>query len=200
MLHLPDKQQSSSYKEQSKSHLNPQLYRYHHEPVSSNLLRRDIPPILILLFFLLLIIITLSQILVVHTSRYGANFSSMQKLQEELKVMDESMEALLRDNVLPIDKWRLLFNIQTYLNRFDDLFHLFDNQTITNTHLKRLLDKSNEVLSKENSSSHLRENIENVQKKLKHIIEQKRTYCQEEPRHLCKTKHDILKLNSNDMF
>ena len=115
--------------QQQTSRSSYQLYRYNHEPVSSNLLRRDIPPILILLFFLFLIVITLSQILVVHTSRYGANFSTMQKVQEELKQMDDSMEALLRDNVLPIDKWRLLFHIQTYLYRFEYLFDLFNNET-----------------------------------------------------------------------
>jgi hypothetical protein len=136
----------TSYNSISKSLLNPghvreqqqqtsrssyQLYRYNHEPVSSNLLRRDIPPILILLFFLFLIVITLSQILVVHTSRYGANFSTMQKIQEELRLMDDSMESLLRDNVLPIDKWRLLLNIQTYVYRFQDLFYLFNKQNHT---------------------------------------------------------------------
>ncbi|CAF4544388.1 unnamed protein product, partial [Didymodactylos carnosus] len=86
----------------SSSSSSTRLYRYSHEPLSTNSLRRDIPPILILLFFLFLIIITLSQILVVHTSRYGTNFYTMQKIQEELKQMDESMEMLLKDNVLPI--------------------------------------------------------------------------------------------------
>lgn len=192
MLHFSDKHHSflvSSYKDQQKSQLNPHLYRYSHEPVSSNLLRRDIPPILILLFFLLLIIITLSQILVVHTSRYGSNFSTMQKIQEELKVMDESMEALLRDNVLPIEKWRLLFHIQSYLYRFEHLFELFNNQTSAKFHLQNLLNKSNEILLKEKSSYHLRKNIKNVRNKLKDIIEknqQKRNYCLEEPSNLRK--------------
>ena len=106
-----------------------QLYRYHHDPVSSSTLRRDIPPILILLFFLFLVIIILSQILVVHSSRYGTNFSAMQKIQGELKQMDESMERLLSANVLPIDKWRLLFHIQTYLARFRELFNEGTNRT-----------------------------------------------------------------------
>jgi hypothetical protein len=208
-------------KEQQTSRSNHQLYRYNHEPVSSNLLRRDIPPILILLFFLFLIIITLSQILVVHTSRYGTNFSTMQKIQEELKLMDDSMEALLRDNVLPIDKWRLLFHIQTYLYRFEYLFDSFNNDSdiITNEFsnnrtnnlnvkqlLKPLLNKSNEVLLKENSSYHLMNNIKHVQNRLKAIInkneysqwkrrrvknnsKQKRDYCREEPLHLRKMKN-----------
>ncbi|UJR25040.1 hypothetical protein I4U23_006400 [Adineta vaga] len=137
------------------SRTNQQLHRYSHEPISSNLLHRDIPPVLILLLFLFLIIIILSQILVVHTSRYGANFSSMQKVQEELKQMDESMEALLRNNVLPIEQWRLLFHIQTYLSRFENLFHSWTNLTNTSKSLK--------------ISNH----------KLKH-----RNYCSEEPRYL----------------
>jgi hypothetical protein len=136
----------TSYNSISKSLLNPghvreqqqqtsrssyQLYRYNHEPVSNNLLHRDIPPIIILLVFLFLIIIVLSQILVVHTSRYGSSYSSMQKIQQELKQMDDSMEKILRDNVLPIDKWRLLLNIQTYVYRFQDLFYLFNKQNHT---------------------------------------------------------------------
>jgi hypothetical protein len=198
-------------KEQQTSRSNNQLYRYNHEPVSSNLLRRDIPPILILLFFLFLIVITLSQILVVHTSRYGANFSTMQKIQEELRLMDDSMESLLRDNVLPIDKWRLLFHIQTYLYRFEYLFDLFNNetdiiitnQTITNINIKKLLNKSNEFLLRENTSYHLMNNIKHVQNRLKAMINEnqdfqlqqrriknnskrKRNYCREEPRYLRK--------------
>jgi len=174
---------------QQNSRTNYQLYRYSHEPVASSFLRRDIPPILILLFFLFLIVITLSQILVVHTSRYGANFSNMQKVQEELKQMDESMEALLRDHVLPIDKWKLLFHIQTYLYRFEDLFQTFDNvsqidskdfqdenssRTINDVHLRQwlkpLLNKSNELLQQTNNSDHLMKNIRRVQNRLKAMI------------------------------
>ena len=200
----------NSSEEQSRS--QQQLYRYNHEPVTSNLLRRDIPPILILLFFLFLIVITLSQILVVHTSRYGANFSTMQKIQEELKQMDESMEVLLRDHVLPIDKWRLLFHIQTYLYRFEDLFESFHNisdERTTNRNvtdgnddaddrdlkqwLKPLLNKSKELLTKKNHSVYLVKNLERVQTRLKAIVNSdgegkksqfKRNYCQEQPKHL----------------
>jgi hypothetical protein len=212
MLHVYGNYQSSlnSYDKEQRS--NNQLYRYNHEPVSSNFLRRDIPPILILLFFLFLIIITLSQILVVHTSRYGANFSTMQKIQEELRLMDESMEVLLRDNVLPIDKWRLLFHIQTYLDRFEYLFESFNNrtelfnETKTNFEMKQLLNKSNEFLSKDNTSYHLIKNIKSMQNRLKTIINEteysqqkiknnysekkkrKKNYCREEPPYLRKLK------------
>ncbi|CAF1619962.1 unnamed protein product [Adineta ricciae] len=153
------------------------LYRYHHDPVAStNNFRRDIPPILILLFFLFLIIIILSQILVVHSSRYGTNFSAMQKIQEELKQMDESMEQILSANVLPIDKWRLLFHIQTYLYRFESLFNLFNNQ-------------SNHTSQNERQSPQM---IKHVQDRLKHLTDPKdttllhkrRKFCPEQPRQL----------------
>ena len=103
-----------------------QLYRYNHEPNAANLLRRDIPPIVILVVFLFLIIIILSQILVVHTSRYGSNLSATQQIQAELKQMDESMETILRNNVVPIEKWRLLFDIQTYVSHYEYLFNLLN--------------------------------------------------------------------------
>jgi hypothetical protein len=194
MLHIYGNYNSSStplnYHEQERqaSRSQYQLYRYNHEPVSSNLLRRDIPPILILLFFLFLIVIILSQILVVHTSRYGANFSAMQKIQEELKQMDDSMEALLRDNVLPIDKWRLLFHIQTYLYRFEYLFNSFNNesslirnndlnQTITKIHRKHADNQLKATMDKDEDSQWKRRKIKN---------KRKRNYCKEEPLHLRK--------------
>jgi ElaB/YqjD/DUF883 family membrane-anchored ribosome-binding protein len=169
--------------QQQTSRSSHQLYRYNHEPVSSNFLRRDIPPILILLFFLFLIIIILSQILVVHTSRYGANFSSMQKIQEELRQMDDSMETLLRDNVLPIDKWRLLFQIQTYLYRFEYLFNLFNNSTNDySNNIKHVQNRVEEMIDETNKNS--------FQEKRKNTgyyysdNHRKRKYCKQQPSQL----------------
>ena len=198
---------TSSDQRQATARANQQLHRYSHEPVSSSLLHREIPPILILLFFLFLIIITLSQILVVHTSRYGANFYSMQKVQEELKQMDESMEAMLRDNVLPIDKWRLLFHIETYLSRFEYLFDSWDNQSEVSPNASRnqRTHQSSHAAIRENTSEY----VARVQSRLQTLIDQdervqwrqgkpssdqlrkkshhaKRRYCSEEPRHLRK--------------
>ncbi|CAF0744901.1 unnamed protein product [Adineta steineri] len=189
-----------------------ELYRYNHEPVSTNILRRDIPPILILLFFLFLIIIILSQILVIHSSRYGTNFSAMQKIQGELKQMDESMERLLSDNVLPIDKWRLLFHIQTYLNRFEYLFDLFNNennhinknfnQSIIQSHIKKFINKSNEILKQEHNNSYFINSIKHVQNRLEEMMDpnhnlsqekQRKIYCNEQPNQL---KGQILNENS----
>ncbi|CAF3442465.1 unnamed protein product [Rotaria sp. Silwood1] len=164
-----------------------QLYRYSHEPISSNLLRRDIPPILVLVFFLFLIIIILSQILVVHTSRYGTNFSTMQKTQEELKQMDESMETILHKNVLPINKWRLLFHIQTYLYRFEYFFNLFNdqnnstnenlNQTKIYFHIKKNLNQSDEIFKQENNDSYLISNIKHIQNGLEELIDENSDYA-----------------------
>jgi hypothetical protein len=143
--------------QQQTSRSSYQLYRYNHEPISTSLLPRDIPPIVILLFFLFLIVIVLLQILVVHKSRYGSNYSTMQKIQEELRQMDESMETILRHNVLPIDKWRLLFHIRTYVSHFQYLFYLFNKQNYT---------RMNDI--KSNSSDN----------------QKKRIYCNEEPSQL----------------
>lgn len=111
-----------------KSSTRSTLFRYQHEPVPSSFLRRDIPPIVFVIFFLFLVILILSQVFVVHSSRYGTNLSAMKQIQEELKQMDESMGALLRDNALPIDQWRLLFSLRNYLRRFHDIFDLFNIQ------------------------------------------------------------------------
>ncbi|CAF1565025.1 unnamed protein product [Rotaria magnacalcarata] len=175
-----------SEQQQQTSRSSYQLYRYTHEPVSSNLVRRDIPPILILIFFLFLIVIIISQILVVHTSRYGNNFSTMQKIQEELKKMDESMETILHDNVLPINKWRLLFHIQTHLYRFEYLFALFNNQshsTIEHLHQTKIhfylinnINESNEILKQENYTSHSIKNIKHVQNGYEQLTDDNNNY------------------------
>lgn len=120
------------------------LYRYHHETSSTSLLRRDLPPIIIIFLFLFLIIIILSQILVVHTSRRGVTYTEMHRMQEDLKEMDKSMETILRTNVLPIEKWRLLFRIQTYVDHFQYLYQLFkgENQTMIDQRTFNLSDKN----------------------------------------------------------
>ncbi|CAF3593672.1 unnamed protein product [Rotaria sordida] len=160
-------------KQQQTSRSSCQLHRYNHEPISSNFLRRDVPPILILAFFLFLIIIILSQILVVHTSRYGINFSTMQKNQEELKEMDASMETILHNNVLPINKWRLLFYIQTRLYRFQYLFDLFNNQNnLTNENFNQ----SNEIFKQENNNSHSVSNIKHAQNRFEEFIGENNDY------------------------
>jgi hypothetical protein len=183
---------SEQQQQKQKSLSQYQLYRYNHEPISTKFLRRDIPPILILLFFLFLIIIILSQILVVHTSRYGSNYAAMQKVQDELKQMDESMETLLRNNVLPIDQWRLLFHIQIYLYRFEHLFNFFNVK----------YNKTNEYFNQ--TRIHLINNMNNVPDRLDKMINddhylseqnrrnktsynhKRRKYCNEEPSQLSK--------------
>ncbi|CAF1227357.1 unnamed protein product [Didymodactylos carnosus] len=53
-----DEQYQQQFQPLISSSSSTRLYRYSHEPLSTNLLRRDIPPILIILFFLFLVIIT----------------------------------------------------------------------------------------------------------------------------------------------
>jgi len=36
------------------------------------------------------------------------------------------METILRNNVVPIEKWRLLFDIQTYVSHYEYLFNLLN--------------------------------------------------------------------------
>ena len=191
---------------------NQRLYPYNHEPISSNSPNHDILSILILLFFVFLIVISLSQILVVHTSRYGANFSPIQKIQQELNLMDDSMKTLLHKNALPIDKWRLLFQIQTYFYRFKYLVDSFKmnsnfkinrtktkdlNKITTNITRRKLFNKSNEFLLYKNNNEHLMNNID----RLKITIDedqyeyrqtktnkQKVHYCSKEPRSLRKSE------------
>jgi hypothetical protein len=112
-----------------------QLHRYNHESVLNNAIHRDIPPVIFVLVFLFLILIVLSQILLVHHSRSNKDYSTMQKVQSELKQMDETMETIIKNNILPIDKWRLVFYIQNYVNHFQYLIDLFNkfNQTKINS-------------------------------------------------------------------
>ena len=200
--HLPEQQHTS------RSSLH--LYRYHHEPVPANL-GRDIPPVIILLFFLFLIMIVLSQILVVHTSHYGSHFSMMQKIQEELKQMDESMEGILHQNILPINKWRFLSHIRIFLYRFEYLFELLNNQSHSTSEtfietkdyfsVKKNLNKSNEISEEENNVWHLLTNTKQIHDQFVELIDnssnhsfqwkqnystnyQRKIYCNEQPSQL----------------
>ncbi len=83
--------------------------------------RRDIPPVLLLLLLIILVMLTLSQILVVHSGRYGRNVHHLRKLQLELREMDINLHALMMQNVPSIELNRRLLQNQINAQRFAEL-------------------------------------------------------------------------------
>ena len=68
--------------------------------------KREIHSLLIFIFFLFITIITLSQILVMHSQTNKSNFYQIRLMQEELKLMDQSIDRMLKEkNVLPMQVW-----------------------------------------------------------------------------------------------
>lgn len=90
--------------------------------------RREIHSLLLFIFFLLVTIITLSQILVMHSSTNNASFNQIKLMQEELKLMDLSIDKMLKEkHVLSIQIWIALKkyneNIKTFSRYLDNLDH-----------------------------------------------------------------------------
>ena len=90
-------------------------------PNKSNTLqrRREIHSLLIFIFFLFVTIITLSQILVMHSQTSNSNFYQIKMMQEELKLMDASIDKMLRErHVMPMTQWIALKQYNDNLKRF----------------------------------------------------------------------------------
>lgn len=66
--------------------------------------KREIHSLLFFVFFLFVTIITLSQIIVMHSQTSQSNFYQIKLMQEELKLMDASIDRMLKErHVLPIN-------------------------------------------------------------------------------------------------
>lgn len=92
--------------------------------------RREIHSLLLFIFFLLVTIITLSQILVMHSSTNNANLNQIKLMQEELKLMDLSIDKMLKEkHVLSIQIWIALKkyneNIKIFSSYLENLDHRF---------------------------------------------------------------------------
>jgi hypothetical protein len=89
--------------------------------IKSNALqrRREIHSLIIFIFFLFVTIITLSQILVMHSQTNNSNFYQIKMMQEELKLMDASIDKMLKEkHVTPMNTWIALKNYNENLKRF----------------------------------------------------------------------------------
>ena len=65
--------------------------------------RREIHSLLFFVFFLFVTIITLSQIIVMHSQTSQSSFYQIKLMQEELKLMDASIDRMLKErHVLPM--------------------------------------------------------------------------------------------------
>ena len=68
--------------------------------------KREVYSLLLFIFFLFVTIITLSQILVMHNQTQNSNFYQIKLMQEELKLMDTSIDRMLKEkHVIPIQLW-----------------------------------------------------------------------------------------------
>jgi hypothetical protein len=101
-------------------------YKQSHEESSYNSLRtsqlqkkREVQSLLLFIFFLFITIITLSQILVMHSQTNNSNFHQVKLMQEELKLMDLSIDRMLKEkHVLPIQVWFALKQYNDNLRKF----------------------------------------------------------------------------------
>lgn len=105
--------------------------------------RREIHSLLLFIFFLFVTIITLSQILVMHSQTNNSNFYQIKLMQEELKLMDISIDKMLKEkHVLPMQVWYALkqYNdnlrvFSTYMNDFSSNYNFTIYSVLENSFL-----------------------------------------------------------------
>lgn len=116
--------------------------------------RREIHSLLIFIFFLFVTIITLSQILVMHSQTNNSNFYQIKLMQEELKLMDASIDKMLKEkHVTPMNQWIALKQYNDNLKRFNtflDAEFTGNNENLTNSILLMQPLNENEILSSRN--------------------------------------------------
>lgn len=108
--------------------------------------RREIKSLLLFVFFLFVTIITLSQILVMHSSTSSSNFNQIKLMQEELKLMDLSIDRMLKEkHVLPIQTWIALkkYNenikiFSSYMENLNESIFLSHENTSECEHILKL--------------------------------------------------------------
>jgi hypothetical protein len=92
--------------------------------------RREIHSLLLFIFFLFVTVITLSQILVMHSGTNNSNFYQIKLMQEELKLMDQSIDKMLKErHVIPMQVW---YALKQYTNNFDTFSSMINNNNNNN--------------------------------------------------------------------
>jgi hypothetical protein len=115
-------------------------YKQSNEESSYNSLRtsqlqkkREVQSLLLFIFFLFITIITLSQILVMHSQTNNSNFHQVKLMQEELKLMDLSIDKMLKEkHVLPIQVWFALKQYNDNLRKFSRYMSVYIYSNGTN--------------------------------------------------------------------
>jgi hypothetical protein len=128
--------------------------------------RREIRSVLLFVFFLFVTILTLSQILVMHSQKNNSNFNQIKLMQEELKLMDFTIDKMLRENnVLPMQIWYSLKQYNDNLKKFSNLmnelnyFSISSNLTTTNTSLDSVDDLLNDLTICNNNNNNLSQHL-----------------------------------------
>ena len=92
--------------------------------------KREFHSMIVFLFFLFITIITLSQILVMHNQTSNTNFHQIKLMQEELKLMDFSIDKMLKQNdVLPMQIWYSLKQYKDNIKKFQNYLTFISNLT-----------------------------------------------------------------------
>lgn len=81
--------------------------------------KREVYSIFLFVFFLFVTVLTLSQILVLHNRIHSSNFGQIKLMQDELKLMDATIDTMLREKkVIPMQVWYALKQYNDNLKRF----------------------------------------------------------------------------------
>ena len=90
--------------------------------------QRECNTLILFLFFLFIVILTLSQILIMHNQTNNTNFYQIKLMQEELKLMDKSIDKMLKENgVLPMQLWYSLKQYKDNIKKFQNYLNFISN-------------------------------------------------------------------------
>jgi hypothetical protein len=93
--------------------------------------RYELRSLVIFIFFLFVTIITLSQILVMHSQTNSSNLNQIKFMQEELRLMDQSIDRLLKErHVVPMQLWFAIKQYNDSLKRFSHFIDITNNMNL----------------------------------------------------------------------
>lgn len=114
-VNTPDKLILIKYKKTNDEIIGPNGVKTHPQQKK----HRELHSLLFFIFFLFVTIITLSQIIVMHSQTSNSNFYQIKLMQEELKLMDLSIDKMLNEkHVLPMQVWYALKRLDENLKKF----------------------------------------------------------------------------------
>lgn len=123
--------------------IDERLTRYEHETFHSPSLswNRDLPAVFVLIVVLFICSLVFTQVLLLNRAKPNNRTIDARNLTRELRQMDQTIENILKKNAATINQWKNVFQVQTFSNRFENLFQQNFDENSTINEEKNLCDE-----------------------------------------------------------